>query len=167
MGYFSWMFADKNNKENLRIGKRAYVLCPDGAVIIEECYDGYGRFGNYDIYDLVVDWNRKFITTENVKKPNRDDYPAGELGQDSYIFGMRDYERNCKKITDIISGKSSQYMYDEYGPDWKRELGICIACYDEENASLNFPIKICKSYPRNVSYGELPPSKGDPNQGCC
>jgi hypothetical protein len=43
-----------------------------------------------------------------------------------------------------------------------RYLGIDIACYDEDNASLPFPIKITTA-PYN--YEDMGPSESDPNQG--
>ena len=61
MGSFSWLFADTNNTKNLRANRRGYVACPDGTFICEPCYETYGIFDGKDVYDLVVDWNRKFI----------------------------------------------------------------------------------------------------------
>lgn len=62
MGCFSWRFADKNNKRRLKIDRAAYVMCPDGGILYEPCYNGYGDFAGKDIYDLVADWNRKFLS---------------------------------------------------------------------------------------------------------
>lgn len=61
MGSFSWLFADTNNTKNLRADRKGYVACPDGTFICEPCYETYGVFDGKDIYDLVVEWNRKFI----------------------------------------------------------------------------------------------------------
>lgn len=61
MGSFSWLFADTNSTKNLRANRRGYVACPDGTFICEPSYETYGIFDGKDIYDLVVDWNRKFI----------------------------------------------------------------------------------------------------------
>ena len=33
MGCFSWLFADKDNKTNLRIDRKGYIACPDGSFI--------------------------------------------------------------------------------------------------------------------------------------
>ena len=61
MGCFSWLFADTNNTHNLRMGKPGYIACPNGTFIHEPCYDGYGEFDGWDVYELVVQWNREFI----------------------------------------------------------------------------------------------------------
>ena len=44
-----------------------------------------------------------------------------------------------------------------------RYIGIKIACYDEQNASLRYPIKI--THDPNAVYEDCEPSPGDPNQG--
>lgn len=62
MGSFSWLFADTNNTKNLRANRRGYVACPDGTFICEPSYETYGIFDGKDVYDLVVDWNREFIS---------------------------------------------------------------------------------------------------------
>lgn len=45
-----------------------------------------------------------------------------------------------------------------------REIGIAIACEDQDNRRLPYPIKICR-YRENAEYGKLMPSVGDPGQG--
>lgn len=45
-----------------------------------------------------------------------------------------------------------------------RGVGIDIACYDEDNAALPYPIKITRKM-RGVHYEDLPASKTDPEQG--
>lgn len=62
MGQFSWMYADTMNAKALCEGGTAYVVMPDGGYIYEDDYDGYGRFGGQDVYDLVADWNRKYLS---------------------------------------------------------------------------------------------------------
>ena len=47
-----------------------------------------------------------------------------------------------------------------------RWIGIAIACYNEQNAALPFPIKIAEAR-RERKYSELPTSKADPEQGMC
>ena len=46
--------------------------------------------------------------------------------------------------------------------DW-RWIGIELACYDEDNAALPYPIKI--TYDVNAVYEYCAPSLSDPNQG--
>ena len=46
-----------------------------------------------------------------------------------------------------------------------RCIGISIACYDDQNAALPYPIKIVRN--GRAKYNEVPASNGDPNQGFC
>lgn len=58
---------------------------------------------------------------------------------------------------------------DNFKPDENiRHLGISIACYDHQNASLQYPLKFVED--KNLSYDEVEASKGCPDQGlfyCC
>lgn len=172
MGFFSWMFCDRRNQRPLRVGNRAYVpfpkdqgACglPGGTVLIENCYDGYGHFQGYDIYDLVADWNRDTITSDNITKPERGQWSPGKEWDPYYRAAMDRYEMSVCRLNDFQEGKDVSYMVDKYGKDWKREIGIDIACHDEQNAGLKYPIKIC--YFRKSKYEDLPASESDPDQG--
>ena len=159
MGCFSWMFADRGNQERLRIGSRGYVACPDGRYIETSSYGGYGCFNGHDVYELVVEWNRaklkeiladRKIQTSVCEKP----FYMTEKFVESL---MESDERAQEYINDRVNPDS--YLIT----DWKRNLGIYLACYDKDNESLPFPIKITKS--TDYSYEELPASEGDPDQG--
>ncbi len=123
MGYFSWKTSDTDRSISNRSSDRGtfpvYVLCPDGTVIREDDYDGYGRFGGRDVYALVAQWN----LPERCKDENGDWLPDEEI----------------------------------------RGLGIDIACYDDQNAALEFPIKIVED--PSIPYEEAKPSVSCPHQG--
>lgn len=163
MGCFSWMFADTNNEEALNIGMGAYIPRPDGETIFESNYEGYGIFGGYDIFDLVADWNKNCISEENVRKPLREQWGSTEQDEKWFQSALERYKKDCRRIKDFVSGKSEKYMKEMYGEDYKRCIGIDIACYDEDNAALTFPIKVCKWNP--ATYSLTPASNSDPNQG--
>lgn len=154
MGCFSWMFADANNTRPLLIGAPAYVACPSGDFIFESAYGGYGMFGGHDIYDLVVDWNRediKHLVRQNQHHP---------------LFNWSDEFLNLVMESDVAAEK---YIADRFPVghwlrrDWKRNLGIDIACYDDQNQALRYPIKITTR--KDTPYSELPPSLADEGQG--
>lgn len=84
MGQFSWMYADTNNRIALKLLGSAYVPCPDGTVIYESCYQCDGIFGGHDIYDLVTDWNRSYLSVGILEKPKRDDYTSSSQGERYY-----------------------------------------------------------------------------------
>ena len=144
MGQYSWIDC-KNEERAILDGKKtdSYVLVPKefqntyGERIKEECYGGYGYFGGYDIYELAALWNRNYINTED--------------------FGK------SKRINDFISGLDDETMRERYDDDYLRNIGIDIACYDEQNAALKYPIKI--THDKDAVYEDCNPSKSDPNQG--
>ena len=78
MGCFSWL--DCRTGEQIRIGnsRKVYVLIPEkfgGGHITDTYYDGYGSFGGCDIYELVADWNRVYLSEQMLDKvPYRNEY---------------------------------------------------------------------------------------------
>ena len=147
MGQFSWIYSDTNKQ--VIDNKRAdtYLLVPKtfqekyGKVIYEDYYDGYGRFGKYDIYDLIPEWNKDMIP-EIIRR-----IKAG----------------NWKCSTSENDVTNLQAYYDGKEIDCElRWLGIVMACYDEDNAALEYPIKITT---REMEYEDVEPSLSDPNQG--
>lgn len=173
MGCFSWMYADNPHK-NLVIGRRGYVVFPSdqgacglppGTILKESDYEGYGCFSGYDVYDLVAEWNKDFVSEKNIRVPERSFWGDTEKDDKYYEAAVKRYHYSINRLKDFQAGKPDDYMKDTYGSDWKREIGIDIACYDHENAALKYPIKIVQ-FKRNVkSYDALPPSNSDPNQG--
>lgn len=172
MGCFSWMFADKANKKALCMGEPGYLMLPSGAVIATDCYDGYGHFGpneDVDVYDAVADWNRAYLAAHP-------DYLIPQYGR-IWDEELRSYVDSApKKISEepwwpyysdlSLSHKDIEKAMKETTTDryWEyRYIGIAIACYDDQNAKLPYPIKI--SSVDTIPYDELPPSNGDPHQG--
>lgn len=60
---------------------------------------------------------------------------------------------------DMCKDAKSNWLPDEE----IRNFGIDIACYDKDNAALEFPIKIVEN--PNLRYEDVPPSIGCPDQG--
>ena len=147
MGQFSWIYSDTNKQ--LLDNKQAdtYLLMPKpfqakyGKAIYEDCYDGYGRFGNYDVYDLVPEWNKEMIP--------------------EIIRRLKSGNWQCKVNKNDIT--NLQNYYEDKPITCKlRWLGIIMACYDEDNFALEYPIKITT---KEIEYDSASPSKSDPNQG--
>ena len=60
MGFFSWLDCKTGEQTKVGVLRPVYVLVPQkygGGAIIEPCYDGYGNFGGYDIFELFAKWN--------------------------------------------------------------------------------------------------------------
>ena len=169
MGQFSWL--DCCNKRPIvdNLAKTSYLLIPKefkdefGPVITEPCYAGYGRFGGlhgYDAYALVALWNRKSIGKNNIRVPDEARYSEPFY----YEMALARYKNACERIEDFaVKELSHKEMIKKYGDDYLREIGIDIACYDEENAALEYPLKI--TYNPNAVYEACPPSLSDPGQG--
>ena len=154
MGQFSWL--DCVTGEQVVDGRprKSYVLVPrefGGGHIEEECYEGYGVFGGHDIYDLVADWNREHADLD----------ASSSKGWCEWRFGGEDKARSL--FDDFRAGTEDAAMRERYGSEWKRTLGIVIACYDGDNANLRYPIKI--THDPDAVYEWCAPSKSDPNQG--
>ena len=171
MGCFSWKFCNK--KDRLRIDGEAFVICPApgdgleaGTVLHETCYDGYGRFDGHDIYELVADWNKPYLSVYNVEMPDRRHWADDERGDLWYEEALERYKKRLKKMRDFINNKPDDYMRSLYGNDWKRKIGIDIACYNEDNASLHYPIKIfSRRLKPSEKWEDFSPSEDDPDQG--
>lgn len=137
MGQFSWL--DCRTEEQIVDNKErdVYVLIPKefgGGHIKETCYDGYGDFGGYDIYDLVVDWNREYL----------EEYRKDDSFKCDWLQKFESVEKAFEKLP-------------------KRDIGISIACYDEDNERLHYPIKI--THDPDAVYENCLASMSDPNQG--
>ena len=124
-----------------------YLLVPKlfqekyGKAIYESYYDGYGRFGRYDVYDLIPEWNKEMIP-EIIRRIKAGNWNCSTSEND--ITNLQNYYEG-KPITCEL-----------------RWLGIVMACYDEDNFALEYPIKITT---KEMEYEEVAPSLGDPNQG--
>lgn len=141
MGIFTWTDAtvkdpvsdDWGNfkrKDVVEYGEYAKLICPDDTEIETEYHDYYGRIGGYDIYDLVAEWNKadllKLKNWDNNLKPIVEMFMQG-------------------KDDDEISEKAREIFGDSYMvTDWKRNIGIDIACEDDNARMLKYPIKLTK-----------------------
>lgn len=146
MGMFSWLYSDSGKQMLDGVYKNSYLLIPEefqgqyGSYIKETCYEGYGVFYGVDVYDLVADFNRDFIPE---------------------ILRLADEGKWHCRITDE-DRKSLQNFNEGKLTCEKRWLGIMMACYDEDNARLPYPIKITE---RPIPYAKAYPSDSDLNQG--
>ena len=178
MGQFSWLDCVSGKQIVDNKVKDVYVLIPKefgGGHIVEHCYDGYGNFGGHDIFDLVATWNRKALAD----KPNfifphavdRAKYISENYKWNSEYSERIDIQLRNKswyeaysnlELTDEEVVKANKEKFGNWRSEW-RIIGIDLACYDEDNEALPFPIKI--TYDKHACYELCLPSKSDPNQG--
>ena len=147
MGQFSWICSDTNRQLLNDTHADTYLLVPKpsqekyGKTIYEGYYDGYGRFGGYDVYNLIPEWNKEMIP--------------------EIIRRIKNGTWFCNATESDVKDLLNYYSGEEIGCDL-RHLGIIMACYDEDNFSLEYPIKITTM---EMEYENVSPSKDDPNQG--
>ena len=177
MGNFSWCTSDTEKSipcvyETYEGAPTTiYLLNPFGEPYKETDYEGYGVFGGRDVYELVVEWNRKYLTADNLSKPKRSDWAADKEGTACYKRQLERYDAKCAAIKEYAAGATDEYMREHYGAlfgygdgfDWKRCLGIDIACYDEQHVKLRYPIKIVEEV---CDYEDAFISPSCPFQGC-
>ena len=148
MGIFTWTdatykrprcnkYGDYADKYVVLYGEYAKLVCPDDTEIETNHHDFYGRIGMHDIYDLVVDWNkadlhRLFSEME-----------ANHFGRNLWELAVMFADGNPEE--DITEYVRKKYGNDSYlVTDWKRNIGIAIACDDKDAKKLKYPIKLTK-----------------------
>lgn len=156
MGYFTWYFADKRGK--LRYDGIGYIALPDGTFIKENSYFGYGIFGTTDAYDVVAILNRPYLKDilRDIKARK------GEIFGEKYIVPVAEAyqyhgEDAAQKEADEMVQKGMTGNY--FSKDWKRNIGIAIACDDDNNAALPYPLKITSTDHPGKPYEKLRPSR--------
>lgn len=167
MGSFSWYASDTHRAIRSHRPFPVYALRPDAEPLLEADYEGYGEFGGHDIYDLVADWNRQYLA----------EHPGFLIFQHGRVWSeeMGSYFPAAPKRVDEFpwyplyadltkSQKDIERELRESGtPFWHyRSIGIAIACYDDQNLKLPYPIKLVES---PVPYAAAAASKHDPGQG--
>lgn len=178
MGNFSWCTSDTRKSIPCTFDgyegapQTVYLLNPFGEPYKESDYEGYGEFGGRDVYELVAEWNRSYLSEINLRKPDRAQYVADKEGTKAYRRAMDKYRLQCEGLKTFASGATDEYMQAIYGEvfawrggesDWKRCLGIAIACYDEQQVKLRYPIKIVEA-PCEYTLADISPRC--PYQGC-
>ena len=179
MGIFTWTdakvekprqnkYGDYNRKDVVEYGGYAKLIFPDDTEIETEHHDSYGRIGMYDIYDLVAEWNRPYLSADNLEerpKPERYgglwDFEKETLRKQgkseeeiakadeeernrNWQAAVKRWERMAALIDEYKTGASEKSLAAKYGREWKRNLGIAIACEDENARKLKYPIKLTK-----------------------
>ena len=157
MGLFSWKYADV--PQRLKCGKEGYLIMPDNSYYHTQFYDGYGNFGSMDVYEAVLDMNRKHLNSKMLDIPVYE-HCVWDGNEERFEKELKQYMLLCRCLWAYRNGASDDEMEILFGNnEWKRELGIAIACYDKQNKSLPFPIKITS---KPVLYASVPYSKTDP-----
>lgn len=92
-----------------------------------------------------------------------------EIRTENYERALKDYEKERAVLKDFANGMTEDQLVEKYGlatggaNTYTRLIGIHIACYNEDNSELRYPIKV--TYDPNVTYNSVGYSPRDPNQG--
>lgn len=148
MGNYSWCTSD-TRKSIPCFGEKyegapsvIYLLNPFGEPYKAEVYGGYGLFAGEDVFKLVAEWNKEFLSTDNIVKPDRKDFARSKEGGERYRVAFNKYEAECLRLSEFVAGKPDSYMRNKYGPQWKRFIGINIVSSPQNYVKLRYPIKI-------------------------
>ena len=147
MGQFSWIYSNTNTQLIDNKYADTYLLVPKpfqekyGKAIYESCYDGYGNFDIYDVYELIAEWNKEMIP--------------------EIINRAKNGTWHCMINDESIKNLQAYYEWKQINCKL-RWLGIIMACHDQDNFALKYPIKITT---KKIEYENAYPSKSDPNQG--
>lgn len=145
MGSFSFMYADggKNNQSNMLPGDRVRVLVPMlmGGGSLNGEYVDYGIVAfsdgtSVDLYELLALWNSTAVRAAAAK-----------------VTGVPALDAACK----MVDGEFTSFA---------RNVGIRVACYDEDMVRLQHPLRVVPADNMSVSYETVGGiSVADPNQG--
>ena len=160
MGQFSWLDCVTGEQIIDNKYRDVYLLVPKefgGGHIKETCYDGYGRFGGKDVYDLVATWNREWASKNPEFIPECERRPLKE----EPWYGL--YADLSVREKDVVR-KWRESASDNEGccVEW-RWIGIVLSCYDEDSSRIPYPVKV--TYDKNAVYEKYNFSPEDPNQG--
>lgn len=132
MGLFTWTDANKTPRktksgdyyaaDKIKYDGYAKVICPDNTVIEEPCYEGYGIFNNKDVYELVVDWNKPYLTGIFRKLEKRDLYWYQlQLKTLAELYQADDSEGVKAEIQRLIN---EHQRHPAFKDSWKRSIGV-------------------------------------------
>lgn len=145
MGSFSFMYADggKKNQANMLPGDKVRILVPMlmGGGSLNGTYADYGvvEFSDgtsVDLYELIALWNSTAMRAAASK-----------------VTGVPALDAACK----MVDGEFTSFA---------RNVGIRVACYDEDMVRLQHPLRVVPAENLSVSYETVGGiSVADPNQG--
>jgi len=127
MGFFSWNTSDtKRSISNAYSSKDTFtvhMITEDGQVFTEDEYEGYGKFGGKDLYELVAELNGITEGDEETKRIKGidicfEDNPIGELnGKFKYpklvenLPSKDNWKEEWDKLEYPVSCRAQGYFY--------------------------------------------------------
>lgn len=180
MGMFSWI--DVTGKENIFDGDDKTIMLIPGDKDIRDSiedffdikldnqgisggYDGYGRINGVDVYDVVAFLNICACNDEQFQTvyDRICEIKSKDIADEMTKFRQAYKEGFFNSPEDFWTLKEEFSLPDRIFDTEFRIYGIDLACYDEDNARLPYPIKL--TVDETMIYENALFSMGDPNQG--
>lgn len=155
MGCYSWIYSDI--RKPMLIGNPGILVLPEEGILETSAYNGYGIFAGKDVYKLVMEWNRPYLSEHPEHFLSADNKAVSEY---FWYPVYADLSVPLEQMSEKLCEKNKK-MSDFFE---LRDIGIAIACVDKDNQALPFPIKICR-FRENADYKTLCPSLSDMGQG--
>ncbi len=149
MGCFSWINSDTGY--NILGGEKINLLCPNGTVLSDNHYDGYGNVAGHDVYFLLAMWNRKAVLDYLVKDSIRRTF--GKEEHYAMYFDRKVSDEELYEIEDEIA-------------DSIREVGIFLQFLESSDLRdkvMKYPLKFVED--TKLKYNGVSESLDDPEQG--
>jgi hypothetical protein len=109
-------------------------------------------FGDHDVYDLVADWNKAHLhEIMQIPEIANDAFFDDNLKAIAAAYADDDMDK-IQHILDTAYANGPSYLKTE----WKRNIGIAIAC--KYNHLIPYPIKIVNTKSHIKKYEDLAPS---------
>lgn len=178
MGFFSWKTSDTDRSIPSRYSDRetftVHMITEDGRVFTEEDYEGYGKFGGKDIYELIAELNGLCLNGDTDQKRSA---AIDLLFKTSITNGEITFEQGKDFIRwdDLLVGQGGKTPNDLLDQGWER---IYPNGYGDFNEAAKQGIKLPKlvedvdcefddyDYPENCEFqGYFYYDDGDDNDG--
>lgn len=132
-----------------------------GETGIEGRYDGYGRVKGVDVYDVAAflnicacnDEQFEYVKSRVNNNTALDMEKLRQAYKEDFFDSIGEFDQIAEELNLL-----GAFLGKEF-----RSYGITLACYDEDNARLPYPIKLTVSDKQTYENSYF--SMGDPNQG--
>ena len=157
MGFYTFTFANKTAVKNKNgdfaagcvapYGGYSAILTPDNKLIKEPCYEGYGKWDDRDIFQLLAEWNKSDIPRLVDTGAMDGTWYTEDIAPVAKAWALGD-----ETLAKTLAAQSKAFVFPD---ELQRTIGIWLNTRPD---ILKFPIKIVSVKNRCPAYDTLPPS---------